>query len=95
MTARIPLRFGVARKCETACMRATVDLDTDTAAAVDELRRRRGMGVSEAVNELIRQGLMAREAQPPFRQRTARLGAKIDVSNIAEVLETLDGPDVR
>jgi len=76
-------------------MRTTVELDTDTAAALDELRRSRGLGVSEAINELIRRGLLAREASPPFHQRTARLGAKIDVSNIAEVLETLEGPDAR
>ncbi|MGH9156726.1 MAG: ribbon-helix-helix protein, CopG family [Acidimicrobiales bacterium] len=76
-------------------MRTTVEFDTDTARAVEELRRDRGVGVSEAVNELIRRGLLPRPPTPPFRQRTARLGVRIDVSNIADALEGLDGADAR
>ncbi len=76
-------------------MRTTVTLDDDVAAAIDRLRRERGVGVSEAVNELVRSGLS--ESGKPgrrrsFRQRTARLGLKVDVSNVAEVLEVLDEP---
>lgn len=76
-------------------MRTTVEFDEDTAKAVDELRRERGIGVSEAVNELVRRGLLPREAPPPFRQRTQRLGIRMDVSNIAEALEVLEGVDAR
>ncbi|MGH9181117.1 MAG: ribbon-helix-helix protein, CopG family, partial [Acidimicrobiales bacterium] len=47
-------------------MRTTVEFDTDTARAVEELRRDRGVGVSEAVNELIRRGLLPRPPTPPF-----------------------------
>jgi len=75
-------------------MRTTVSLDEDVAAAVDQLRRARGVGLSEAVNELIRAGLRARQ-QPAFRQRTADLGLRVDVSNVAAALEVLDGPAAR
>jgi len=50
-----------------------------------------GIGVSQAVNELIRRGLMTREARPAFRQRTRRLGLRVDVSDVAAALEDLDG----
>lgn len=76
-------------------MRTTVEFDADTSAAVEELRRDRGIGVSEAVNELIRRGLLPRPATTRFRQRTAKLGLRIDVSNVADALETLDGADAR
>jgi hypothetical protein len=72
-------------------MRTTVEFDADTAQAIDALRRERGVGVSEAVNELIRRGLLPRPAGPAFQQRTARLGLHVDVSNVAEALEALDG----
>ena len=73
-------------------MRTTVTLDDDVAAAVRTLQRERGVGVSEAVNQLVRSGLTIRPARPPFRQRTVRLGLKVDVSNVAEALEVLDVP---
>jgi len=76
-------------------MRTTVEFDPDTAAAIDQIRRETGVGVSEAVNQLIRRGLLPREARPPFRQETHRLGLKIDVSNVAEALEVIEGPDAR
>ncbi len=72
-------------------MRTTVEFDDDTAAAIDELRRQEGLGVSAAVNELIRRGLISRPAPPRFEQKTMRLGLRIDVSNVAEALEQLDG----
>jgi hypothetical protein len=31
----------------------------------------------------------------PFRQRTADLGLRIDVTNVAEALEILEGPEHR
>lgn len=73
-------------------MRTTVRLDPDVAAAVDRLRRERAIGLSEAVNELVRTGLRAKRRGEKFRQRTEELGLRVDVSNIAEVLETLEGP---
>jgi hypothetical protein len=76
-------------------MRTTVELDDDTAAAVTRLRRARGLGVSDAVNELIRAGLLPRDPAPPFVQRTRRLGLRVDVSNVAEALEILEGTEAR
>jgi len=53
------------------------------------------MGLSDAVNELIRAGLAAPARATIFRQRTANLGLRIDVSNVADALERLDGPEAR
>lgn len=75
-------------------MRTTVELDPDTAQAVAALRRD-GRGVSEAVNELIRRGVLAGPAESRFVPRTRALGVKIDVSNVADALDILEGPDAR
>jgi hypothetical protein len=76
-------------------MRTTVEFDADTARAVEQVRRDRGVGVSEAVNELIRRALLPRPAAPTFHQRTAALGLRVDVSNVADALEALDGAAAR
>jgi len=73
-------------------VRTTVEFDADTASAIDQLRRERGIGTSEAVNELIRRGLLPRLERSSFRQRTRSLGIKIDVSNVAGALDDLEGP---
>ena len=63
-------------------------LDDDVAAAVDQLRRERGIGLSEAVNTIARAGLVheARAAQP-VRLKTRSMRLRIDVSNVAEALD--------
>jgi hypothetical protein len=76
-------------------MRTTVNLADDVAAGIEQLRRERGVGLSEAVNELIRSGLTSKRPAPPFRQESHDLGRGIDVTNIGEALETLDGPAAR
>jgi hypothetical protein len=76
-------------------MRTTVTLDDDVAAAIERLRRERGVGVSEALNGLARAGLTVKSDRPPFRQRSVALGLMVDVANIAEALEQLDGAVVR
>jgi Arc/MetJ family transcription regulator len=76
-------------------MRTTVTLDDDVAQAVIRLRRERSVGVSEAVNELIRAGLQGRRRRKTFTQRTTALGLTVDVSNVAEAIEVLDGPRSR
>ena len=80
-------------------MRTTVNLDLDVAAALARLRRERGLGLSEALNELVRAGLATHgttaEPPEPFRQPTATLDLRIDVSNVADALEQLDGPAAR
>lgn len=73
-------------------MRTTLTLADDVAAAVDKLRHERGLGLSEAVNDLVRAGLSADRPTQPFRQKAHDLGAGVDVSNVGDALETLDGP---
>jgi hypothetical protein len=76
-------------------MRTTVTFDQDVAAAIAKLRRQRSMGQSEAVNELIRAGLRTKAPSRRFRQRSRVLGLRIDVTNVAEALEQLEGPVAR
>ncbi len=73
-------------------MRTTVTLAKDVAAAVERLRRERSLGVSDAINELIRNGLAAPRTRRDFKQETHDLGHGIDYTNVAEAIETLDGP---
>jgi hypothetical protein len=51
--------------------------------------------MSEAVNELIRRGVLATPQKQPFVARTRRLGIHIDVSNVADALDLLEGPNAR
>ena len=74
-------------------MRTTVTLADDVATAVERLRRERSLGMSEAVNELVRAGLAQQDkSRAPFRQKSHDLGRGLDFDNIADTLETLDGP---
>jgi hypothetical protein len=77
-------------------MRTTVTLDDDVVAAIEGVRRSDGLGLSEAVNTLIRSGL---GAQPKRRQweppTPVNIGLRIDVTNVAEAIEQLDGPNSR
>lgn len=76
-------------------MRTTVEFEDDIAQALSRLRHESGMGVSEAVNFLIRRGLSAPVRAERFVQRTQPLGVRIDISNVAEALELIEGPDAR
>lgn len=72
-------------------MRTTVTLADDVVAAVERLRRERSLGMSEAVNELVRVGLASQQRpSKPFRQKTYDLGIHVNVDNIAETLDALD-----
>lgn len=74
-------------------MRTTVRLDPEVAAAAEQLRRERHIGLGEAVNELARAGLARGKKTVRFRQRTASVGLRIDVTNVADALEQLDEYD--
>ncbi len=77
-------------------MRTTVTLAPDVAAAVQELRRRRGGGISEVVNELVRRGLADRERGGPFRQRSSAMGLPArSLDDVAGLLDALEGDDRR
>lgn len=68
-------------------------LDDDVVQALTRLRQERGIGTSEALNELVRRGLAAPAAdERPFVQRTSSMGrARIPLDNIAEALDFLEG----
>jgi hypothetical protein len=76
-------------------VRTTITLADDVAAAVEKLRRERSIGLSEAVNDLVRAGLIERRPSSSFRQKAHDLGRGVDFSNVAEAIETLDGPGAR
>ncbi len=78
-------------------MRTTVTLADDVTAELERMRRERSIGVSEALNELVRAGMVRKkEPRKKFVQRTHSLGrAYIDVTNVAEALELAEGPDYR
>ena len=73
-------------------MRTTVTLADDVSAAIERVRRERSVGTSEAVNELIRAGLASGRRRGRFEQRTQPLALRVDVADIADAIETLDGP---
>ena len=74
-------------------MRTTIRFDDDVAKALERAKRERGVGISEAVNDLIRKGLRVKERPKPFVQRSRPMGLKIDVTNVAEALDaTRDDP---
>lgn len=71
-------------------MRTTVTLAEDVAAAVEELRRSEGVGVSEAVNRLARHGLTKPAVSSHYEHASYELGQRVDVTNIGGVLSLLD-----
>ncbi len=76
-------------------MRTTLNLADDVMAAAERVRRDRSIGLSEAINDLVRAGLAHQAPTAPFHQMTHDLGSGIDVSNVADTIETLDGPAAR
>lgn len=77
-------------------MRTTVTLADDVSAEVQRLRRERSIGVSEALNELARAGMVQKQVpRRRFEQRTHALGLGVDVTNVAEALELAEGVDYR
>jgi hypothetical protein len=76
-------------------VRTTVTLADDVAAAVERLRTERGLGLSEALNELARAGLRRPAERRPFSQESHSLGLKIDVTDVADALELLEGEVAR
>ena len=88
------MRSCAHRDARLARVRTTVNLDDDVAAAIEHLRRERSIGVSEAVNELVRAGLRAETSKSPrpFRQRSRPMGMRVDVTNVWKAIEELEGP---
>ncbi len=74
-------------------MRTTITLADDVAAGVEKLRRERDLGLSEAVNDLIRAGLADRGDRPFVDFPTYDMGMRIDVSNVGEAIEAIERAD--
>jgi DNA-binding HxlR family transcriptional regulator len=77
--------------------RTTVALADDVMAELQRLRRERSISLSQALNELVRAGMIRKkEPRKKFVQRTHDLGrAYIDVTNVAEALELAEDPCYR
>lgn len=78
-------------------MRTTLTLDEDVAAKVKVEMRRSGRPFKETVNRLLRLALNARRAAPkgpefrvPVWDMVRRPG--VDLDNIGELIEQLEGP---
>jgi metal-responsive CopG/Arc/MetJ family transcriptional regulator len=72
-------------------MRTTVSFDQDVLVEIARLRRDKGVGMSEAVNTLLRRGLVRAEEPTPYLHRSSDIGLVVDVSDVADVLDLLDG----
>lgn len=78
-------------------MRTTLTLDDDVAAKLKAAARRSGRAFKDVVNETLRRGLVTVRpaARQPFRVRTRSLGGLrpgLDIDNIGELLEQVEGP---
>lgn len=71
-------------------MRTTLKLDPDVVAAVEQRRRETGAGLSEAVNELARAGLVAAERDREYVHHVDDVGLRVDVTDVGAVLDLLD-----
>lgn len=79
-------------------MRTTLTLDEDVAAKLTSKARRTGRPFREVVNDALRRGLDAdgpRAARAPFTVATrdlGRLSPGLNLDNVADVIERLEGP---
>lgn len=76
-------------------MKISVTLEDDVAAAIDRARRERSIRLSEAVNELIRAGLLVKDEPHEFVQETSPAGLRIDLRDVADALALLEGEQER
>lgn len=61
---------------QTRPVRTTFELDPDVVREIELLRRQRGLTRNQAVNTLLRAGMVRqRQKRAPFSQRTHPLGA--------------------
>lgn len=74
-------------------MRTTINLDAEAEAAVSAHRKATGLGLSEAVNSLIRRGAQQPRVEYAFPSLSFDMGAKISVDKTSEVLDLLDEAD--
>ena len=78
-------------------MRTTLTLDEDVYRKLESETRRTGRSFKEVVNEHLRKSLAAAKPaskRTPFRVNARSMGLRpgIDLSNIEQLLDELDGP---
>lgn len=75
-------------------MRTTLNLDDDVANRLTDSARTSGRSISRVANDILRAGFMATKRRPklePYNMPVFDTGVPlIDVTEIAEALETLD-----
>jgi hypothetical protein len=80
-------------------VRTTITLDDDVAERLKAETLRSGQSFKETVNNVIRRGLMARSApqEAPRLHESRELGLRpgIDLDNIEELLDQVEGPTRR
>lgn len=74
-------------------MRTTITVAPDVAAEMERLRREEGLGPSDALNLLARRGMAAPRADYVYTPRSFKMGARVDYTNIGEILDLLDQED--
>ncbi len=76
-------------------MRTTLNLDDDVAGRLTELARRSGRSLSRVANDVLRAGLRDLQRRPPpdrYEPPVLETGEPLlDVTDVAEALERLDG----
>jgi Arc/MetJ family transcription regulator len=86
---RRPLHRDASRSYDDR-VRTTVTLDDDVVAVIERVRASTGVGLSEAVNTLVRRAVAHRSPSEPFRLRSASLGQRVDLGDVVAVLDLLD-----
>jgi hypothetical protein len=81
-------------------IRTTVTLDDDVIVRVKEEAAKKGVAFREALNGLIRRGLMTNEVESKPRKLSEEtinfeLPPGLSVDNISELLDVLEGEDRR
>ncbi|MGH8729944.1 MAG: hypothetical protein ACREV9_17685 [Burkholderiales bacterium] len=82
-------------------MRTTVTLDNDVAAKLKAEARRNSKSFKETINEAVRRGLAVpkqQAARARFKVRARSLGELrpgLDLDNIAELIDRIEGPTHR
>jgi hypothetical protein len=82
-------------------MRTTLTLDDDVAALLERVRRERGAGLKETVNDALREGLrrleQPRPERAPYRTRPTSLGRCLigTLDNVADALAIAEGESFR
>jgi hypothetical protein len=77
-------------------MRTTLTLDTDVSIELEELRRKQGLSLKDAVNHALRRGLRAmaegNKPRPRIATKSVDLGLPhVPLDNVAEALVAAEG----